>query len=754
MRKELKAANLGKPETFYRECRVLSFLNCLEHPNIVELLGSYTCDGIHSLLFPVASGDLLQMLRSPEHPDFKSEADYIFALCGLASGMYKLHNFCLDEFSTRLIGCHHDIKPQNILVQDGKLLLADFGLSNFKDVAQSSDTSFKIGDGRYMAPECEDPAHDFKPGRIGRKSDIWSFGCVVVELLTYMTRGPAGVLKFQESRRVTVAERFTSFAFHAGRQPNPGVEAWLDQMQLGASPSVFGLVQLVRDMLQVEPKDRPTAEQATLSLGWLALESHFRTVSASYGMLARGRTNLDLLIEKERFSSWGYHLGMTQFGERKASQTHNALGSDAFFSRQFENMSSIANEIALELHSEDEFHARVVRLRMINDDMLQVLPHPLQVSINSKLEQNMVGTEDLDMLHKVKESFDESSKYRSIGTLAAVKYMHRLCETPPAGYGRRMQLQSVSWKSQKCHDHFEVGMMLAPSMSEPGRVLVEKIKYEEHWVGKVGDELFSRIGAIAELLRFVSRSDNGMRVLSPIGYFHDVKNCAFALAFRIPPHANSSEDETTEVLTLREYMEETQRPNLSRPSLAERLTLARRIISALVRIHKASWLHKNISAFTIIFPRPKHLDRSPTRIPVPFIIGFNHSRPNDPNSFSNETEYSLDVTDYRHPEYLQGGNRVRYQIKFDYFSLGLVLLEIGLWRPLDRLTKGKQGIKPEALANFILEECVPQLDFYVGVSYRDMVNRCLTGEPKFGPPDSTWNTSGSESPDCNFTVEE
>lgn len=445
---------------------------------------------------------------------------------------------------------------------------------------------------------------------------------------------------------------------------------------------------------------------------------------------------------------------MAQSREQHAGQTRNALGSDTFFSRQSDNVSCVANEIGLELRSEEDFHARVVRLRMINNDMLQVLPYPLQVSINSKLEQKIVGTEDLNMLREIKESFDESSKYRGIGALAAVKYMHRLCESPPVDSGRRMQLQSVSWESLQGYDHFEVGMMLAQGMSEPTQVLVEKIKYEEHWIGKVGDELFSRIGAVAELLRFVSRSDNRMRVLSPIGYFHDVKSRAFALAFHIPLHAKSSGDQTTEVLTLRKYMEETQRSNLSRPSLAERLKLARCIASALARIHKASWLHKNISAFTIILPCPKRPDRPTTPIPVPYIIGFNHSRPDDPESFSDDSQYSLAVTDYRHPEYLQGRDRVRYQIKFDYYSLGLVLLEIGIWRPLDRLTKGKRDLKPKDLARFILEECVPQLDFYVGVSYRNVVSRCLTGEPKFSPPDETSNKLGSVSLGCHFTVEE
>lgn len=136
VRKELKAKNPEKSEAFERECRVLSFLNCLNHPNIVELLGSYTHDGVHSLLFPLAECDLSNLLQRSTLPAFKSESDYIFALCGLASALELLHKFSLRDLDIKLIGFHHDIRPHNILVQSDRFLLADFGLSTFKDAEE------------------------------------------------------------------------------------------------------------------------------------------------------------------------------------------------------------------------------------------------------------------------------------------------------------------------------------------------------------------------------------------------------------------------------------------------------------------------------------------------------------------------------------------------------------------------------------------------------------------------------------------
>jgi serine/threonine protein kinase len=81
------------------------------------------------------------------------------------------------------IGCHYDLKPANILVDDNKFLLADFGLSRFKDNSEDSQTSYKSVRGSYVAPECKNinDVGDTK-ARIGRSSDIWSLGCIILEI--------------------------------------------------------------------------------------------------------------------------------------------------------------------------------------------------------------------------------------------------------------------------------------------------------------------------------------------------------------------------------------------------------------------------------------------------------------------------------------------------------------------------------------------------------------------------------------------
>lgn len=277
----MKVKNSSDSEDFKRECRVLSFLNCLDHPNIVELQGSYTHSGIHSLIFPLAEYDLNKLLQSQQPSSFTSELDYLFALCGLATALDKLHTFCSEDLDITLIVCHHDLRPHNILIKDGKFLLADFGLSNLKEVSEGSKTPWKTGDSRYLAPECEDANNNFLPGMVGRKSDIWSFGCVLAELVTYIMQGPGGLKTFEEYRKVVLAERLTLHSFHAGREPNKGVETWLTALDKTATNVCRELIGLVRDMLQIEPDDRPSANQVTHRLRFAAVKNTFDSVDSA-----------------------------------------------------------------------------------------------------------------------------------------------------------------------------------------------------------------------------------------------------------------------------------------------------------------------------------------------------------------------------------------------------------------------------------------------------------------------------------------
>jgi len=89
---------------------------------------------------------------------------------GICEGLHYLHE-------NKIV--HLDIKPSNILLDDNMVpKIADFGLSRCFDENQSrAVTSKLIGSMGYMAPE-------FYSGEITFKSDIYSLGVIITEILT------------------------------------------------------------------------------------------------------------------------------------------------------------------------------------------------------------------------------------------------------------------------------------------------------------------------------------------------------------------------------------------------------------------------------------------------------------------------------------------------------------------------------------------------------------------------------------------
>ena len=74
---------------------------------------------------------------------------------------------------------HRDIKSQNIMItNDGKVKIMDFGLAKIKGGTQVTKVGTTIGTAAYMSPE------QAKGEEVDHRTDIWSFGVVLYEMLT------------------------------------------------------------------------------------------------------------------------------------------------------------------------------------------------------------------------------------------------------------------------------------------------------------------------------------------------------------------------------------------------------------------------------------------------------------------------------------------------------------------------------------------------------------------------------------------
>ena len=303
----LLAQDVDRLARFDREARTLAALN---HPNIAAIHGLEDASGTKALVMELVDGATLadRIAQGPIPLD-----DVLSIARQIAEALAAAHDQGI---------VHRDLKPANIKVRpDGTVKVLDFGLAKAMEPAGISSSGMSLsptitspartqaglilGTAAYMSPE------QARGKTVDKRSDIWAFGCVVLEMLT-------GVRTF-EAEDVSL-----TLSMVLQREPD-----------FASLPSTVPphVTQTLRVCLRKDPRERPgDARDVRLALEG-AFQSDTRAAIAPVTTVSRPRGRMPWIAAAvalflAAISAYGWWRS-TRPVERPLAQLSVDLGPDA-----------------------------------------------------------------------------------------------------------------------------------------------------------------------------------------------------------------------------------------------------------------------------------------------------------------------------------------------------------------------------------------------------------------------------------------
>lgn len=194
---------------FHREAQSAT---SLAHPNIVSIYDVGEEDGLYYIVMEYVDGQTLKQYIQQHAPVPVEEALDI---------MKQLTSAISDAHHNHIV--HRDIKPHNILIDSsGTVKITDFGIAMALSATSITQTNSVLGSVHYLSPE------QARGGMANKKSDIYSIGIVMFELLT-------GRLPFSGESAVSIALKHLQSETPSLKRWNPQIPQSVENIVLKAT---------------------------------------------------------------------------------------------------------------------------------------------------------------------------------------------------------------------------------------------------------------------------------------------------------------------------------------------------------------------------------------------------------------------------------------------------------------------------------------------------------------------------------------
>ncbi|UPX10466.1 uncharacterized protein EKO05_0001124 [Ascochyta rabiei] len=192
-----KAKQTNSEIEFWNEVNSLKRFSGFSHEHLVTLLMTWTFQDHYYLLFPLAECDLDQYWERKTIPtdstnrllDSKTLSWLLEQMYGITDALKHIHDPPENNLSIQdRFGRHGDLKPENILWYrsathaNGIFVIADLGLAKLNTIlSRSAAPNNKV----HATPRYRPPEYDIKNAKISRSYDIWTLGCLLLELVCW-----------------------------------------------------------------------------------------------------------------------------------------------------------------------------------------------------------------------------------------------------------------------------------------------------------------------------------------------------------------------------------------------------------------------------------------------------------------------------------------------------------------------------------------------------------------------------------------